>query len=200
MNRRFYFDVEMTVTRGDDVHLVQSKLLHILHGFNRSMDEPGVGVSFPKWFAHLDQKQSTVGTVFRFVGDRTILTIFAVNASLSDLADHEVVDISGIKEVPTDVDEVRFIRDRLLERYRKESDDQSIESFSKYVEAKSLTCQQFGGSVLMKNAWPPAVALKSKQNRKVYPIRVRMESSSEIVSGHFSSYGLSKEGSTVPLF
>lgn len=200
MTRRFYLDVVLNVTRDEDVRLVQSNLMHILHGFNRSMDTPGVGVSFPRWHAHVDVTRSTVGTTFRFVGDRMTLNLFSANAALGDMADHEVIDIHAVQEVPEDVDEVRFVRDRLMERFRKEKEDQSIEAFADYITSRSLTCQQHGGSVMMSNAWPPAVALKSRENRKVYPIRVRMESSPTRTDGTFSSYGLSHDGTTVPFF
>lgn len=151
-----------------------SRIIGILHATFKEFGESPIGTSFPYWQNHTQPSGVSLGKVIRLFGSRPSLLYFSRNAQMDDIANIFEVKMSAILPTPEDVDHVAQIRDRKIERYKK-------------------------------NQWPiskylPYLKCQSKSNRKTFSLFVDMNMSDEKKEGLYSTYGFSKEGSTVPYF
>jgi CRISPR-associated endoribonuclease Cas6/Csy4 subtype I-F len=171
---RYYFDVRI-LGSFKERHIIVSKIMTILHCTINGKDDSTISVGFPFWQEHADESYATVGDVLRFVGDKTDLIMFSRNHSLNELCENDAIEINKIKDVPLDSVEVIYKRNRAIEKHFKYKRNDKILKFKPKFKVKS----------------------SSKDGFTLFIDMIKSESR---VNNGYTTYGLSKNGSTFPLF
>lgn len=181
--KRKYFDIVIKADKEYQAQLM-AELMRQLHGILSGLGEhaPNIALSFPYHQHGLRQDQTQMGHIVRVVGDQLSVLQIHRHGAIGYLAESGFFRIKEIEDVPDDAVEVRFVRDRLKEKYAKVR--------KLYPDVKHET----------DNICYPYVDLRSQSNKKNFKLYVRMEKAESRVDGQYSTYGLSKEGSTVPFF
>lgn len=114
MKARYYFSIRFIPENADN-ELLTGRCISNMHGFlsherNRSFKN-SVGVCFPRW------SEKTVGNEIAFVSPHeSILTGLSYQPYFSMMVNEGLFDISDIKFVPDDVDEVRFVFNKTIQK------------------------------------------------------------------------------------
>lgn len=172
--KRCYFDVNIKGSFKEN-HILVSKIIKILHCTINGNDDNTLSVGFPFYESHNVESFATVGKTLRFVGDRADVLMFSRNHSLNILAELGAMEISKIDDVPDFATEVIYKRNRAIEKHYKNKELHKIKKH--YPKFKVLNNSGQG-----------------------YTFFIEMKKSDVRVDNGFTSYGLSTEGSTFPLF
>lgn len=165
--------IEIEATGRDKI--TSFRLAHdFLHG-HVSGEENELATSFPDYMNN--DVHCQMGNRLRVIGCKNKLNEIVNHAVLARLTSQSMLTVSAIQPVPDNHIHVRFIRDRSLDKAKKK-------------ERETGEKAQF---VRM-----PSIERQSKENKYPHRVFVRKELAIEPVKGSFSSFGLSKDGSTVP--
>ena len=195
----FYQQIRLTPDAEVGLGFLWTKVYTQVHlalaEYNNSANN--IGISFPEYqYNEKKPKDSTIGKVIRvFAKDTDSLAKLDLRKWLKRLEDY--ASLSEITECPTDSDygvftryqpknqsSLRRIARRRIERLQ-ESEQQAMNHISKLKTKKSNY---------------PCILLVSLTNHHEYPLFIKLEKTSESESQDYSTYGLSKNGSTVPIF
>ncbi|MCP1674104.1 hypothetical protein J2T57_001206 [Natronocella acetinitrilica] len=178
MGERFYLDLEPLVPLCS-VEELHRGVIQLLHGMNTNAPaQRRIALAFPGWQHHPGHPQhTTLGRTLRLVGERLSLVLFSRHPIISRMEEGGELRVLPVRPVPEDAAEVRFVRDR-----RRES---RMRRFGK--EAAELPTY-------------PWIRFQSESNRRTFSLSVRMEGADRAVTTQYGTYGLSLEGSTVPMF
>lgn len=114
MEPRYYFSIRF-IPEHTDNELLAGRCVSNMHGFlsherNRSFKNC-VGVCFPRW------SEKTVGNEIVFVSPHeSILTGLSYQPYFSTMVNEGLFDISDIKIVPDDVEEVQFVFNKTIQK------------------------------------------------------------------------------------
>lgn len=177
-----------------DEHLLRSRLFTVLHGVLSRHYDGTVGLSFPEII------ENKLGKVIRAFGTQEVLQHLNHQPALQNLADRGAIQINYILRTPDETGAVRFIRDRSVEkqgryylaRCQKRRQKRGTDK-SEFAKPLSVANQRFNNCL-------PYVQLLSSSNENNFSISIRKQDAVFTQEGTFSSYGLSKKGSTVPWF
>ncbi|MGD1527032.1 type I-F CRISPR-associated endoribonuclease Cas6/Csy4 [Vibrio harveyi] len=175
--KRFYLDLVFR-SHESKQHVMVSKIVSVFHGYMNAETESHVALGFPKWQPHCEFEKTRFGDTVRLVGDRVDLQILSNNAVYNKLADEGLLNISAIKVVPEeDCAEVRFIRNRTIEKM--------------YAQKRAREIKRF----------LPHFSIKGCKGKQLFTMHVGMEKAEERIDGSYTTYGFSKrDGATFPLF
>ena len=179
-----YFDIKLKAKTPYEMGELLNNLYSLLHKKIWEMKNTRIGVSFPEYRQHL-------GSVVRVHGKDTELVNFRTKSWLGELATE--CDFSEIKPTPEAKEFAVFNRvqqtqsNSKLKRFIKRNNPSE-------EEIRSYKAKLFGGSLDL-----PYLELLSTSTNQRHRIYIRRESS-EQKEGTFTTYGLSKDGATVPVF
>ena len=151
-----------------------SQVINVLHGIYKDEGSSPLGVSFPYWQDHTDERKTTLGNVMRLFGDKFHLISFSRNADINTLEESGLVKIRQVKATPEDAVNTVVKRDRCIERYKKNG--WPIKKMLLYIK------------------------YRSRRTKRTFSLFVDTKPAPEEKAGGFSTYGFRKDGSTVPYF
>ena len=169
----YYFEIRSN--EGSKVaSILIAKVVSILHAVTKVDGQSPIGINFPFMQEHKNENVTSFGETMRVFGTKGDLLVFLRNASLSALLEEPDLTVSKIQEVPDDAAFVQTLRDRTVERRKKLKI--KVERYFPYMKLKSLS------------------------NKKKFSLFIKTKTVQEPTPGYFSTYGLSKDGSTTPYF
>jgi CRISPR-associated endonuclease Csy4 len=156
-----------------------------LHSLQTSIGTQQIGISFPLY------QQNRIGNRIRlFCRDESLLTTFC-----REFNELDGVTISDVTVVPRDAGYGRFTRiqvkssNKRLARRKSKRDNidlqAAIDYFSNRTESRCAL---------------PNLLLESKSTAQKFPMFIGFQLCEKSKNDEFTSYGLSKNGSTVPIF
>ena len=181
---RYYFDIKIMSARAQyEAHAAH--FISFVHGLSKGAAElaPRVGLAFPEWQPGHKPHECSIGSHIRVIGDKLSVMQMHRHHKVGEMAESGLFLIGDVEKVPEDAVEVSFVRDRQYEKYSR------LKRKYPDIKHKSLDVSL------------PCILLDSKSSgRRWYPVIVRMERAGGRVDGVFNSYGLCKDGTTVPMF
>ncbi|MCF7360856.1 type I-F CRISPR-associated endoribonuclease Cas6/Csy4 [Vibrio sp. A1-b2] len=114
MGSRYYFSIRYIPEYADN-ELLAGRCISNMHGFlSHERNKPfknSVGICFPLW------NEQTVGSVITFVStNESILTGLSYQPYFSTMMNENLFEISDINVVPEDVEEVRFVFNKTIQK------------------------------------------------------------------------------------
>ena len=194
---KYYQELTLIPDPEIDIYFIWSKLYHKLHlGFVPLLDQTGkmsIGVSFPEY--ECAPKKIKLGSKLRlFASDEQTLKQLDTKQLLSHLSDY--VHCGKIHSVPDKIDGYA-----VYQRVRPKNSIMSLAE--RYAKRHNIT---LGAALAIyqenfkeKRLNLPFVRLKSATSQQVFPLMIRKKYVDCLVTGGFSSYGLSSD-SSVPEF
>lgn len=151
------------------------RLIHDLFHGHVSGDENFLAISYPEY--QCNDLDCRLGNRIRAVGNEKDLVELSENPAVKRLLLQNMIAVGEITTIPDNHINVRFVRDRTLDKAKKlEKETGEKASFIKM----------------------PFFERKSKKNKYAHKVFIRKELSMDPVVGQYSSFGLSKDGTTVP--
>jgi len=144
-----------------------------------------VGLSFPDYGEYL-------GHSIRLHGTAEQLSVFHGKSWLGQHA--LTIHHSDIQPIPTQVSHATFSRVQ---------QNQSASKLRRFISRNQPTDEQiraYKAKMHQSGLQEPFVELKSSSTEQLHRIYIRKEMKDSAQAGSFTSYGLSKDGSTVPVF
>ncbi|MGK0289822.1 MAG: hypothetical protein ACI86H_001269 [bacterium] len=157
-------------------------IYRIFHGCisEKNNTANSLAISFPDYCFEANRKKGncTLGKRLRIFGKIPSLLRFLNNPYIVSLSKAGVVTITDPLKIPEKTYPVCFVRDRRLDRYFRDWRDSDRTMLSEF---------KF-----------PFITLDSSRSNNKFTLRIRQDFVEEYSTGEYSSYGLSKDGSTVP--
>lgn len=179
-----YIDIKLKEKTPFEMGELLNNLYSLLHKKIWEMQNTKIGVSFPEYGQHL-------GSIVRVHGKDTEIANFHAKSWLGELATE--CDFSEIKSTPKTCKYAKFSRiqqpqsNSKLKRFIKRNNPSE-------EEIRSYKAKLFGGALDL-----PYLELLSTSTNQRHRIYIRYEAS-EQKDGSFTTYGLSRDGATVPVF
>ncbi|WP_165741220.1 type I-F CRISPR-associated endoribonuclease Cas6/Csy4, partial [Pseudoalteromonas sp. Z1A6] len=128
--KRYYFTITY-LPKNCDVSLLAGRCIGILHGFMSSREISNIGVCFPKW------NEQTIGNELAFVStDKKQLTNLSQQSYFEMMAHDKLFGLSTILEVPTEQNEVMFIRNQSVAKAFVGEKQRRLKRAKKRAEAR----------------------------------------------------------------
>jgi CRISPR-associated endoribonuclease Cas6/Csy4 subtype I-F len=151
------------------------RLIHDLFHGHVSGDENFLAISYPEY--QCNDLGCRLGNRIRVVGNKKDLIRLSGNLAIKRLLLQNMIAVGEITKIPKNHINVRFIRDRTLDKAKK-------------IEKETGEKAEF--------LKMPFFERKSYKNKYAHKVFIRKELSMDPVFGQYSSFGLSKDGTTVP--
>ncbi|WP_153446846.1 type I-F CRISPR-associated endoribonuclease Cas6/Csy4 [Vibrio algicola] len=185
MTQRYYFIVKFLL-EDVDAGLLAGRCISTLHGFinNNLTGKNQVGVSFPLW------SDDTLGNAVAFVADdKELLIGLSFQPYFSLMKSEELFDLSPVVPVPTDLPEIRFVRNQTIgksflgsKRRRMKRAQSRAETMGKLITPQPNEEREF--------ELFHRVPLTSKSTGEEMMLHVQKQSNVEVVDTNFNAYGL----------
>ncbi|MFY3328500.1 type I-F CRISPR-associated endoribonuclease Cas6/Csy4 [Vibrio fluvialis] len=132
MGSRYYFSIRYVPDYADN-ELLAGRCISNMHGFlSHERNKPfknSIGICFPVW------NEQTVGNVVTFVStNESILTGLSYQPYFSTMVNENLFEISDIKAVPDDTEEVRFVFNKTIQKIFNGSKKRRIKRAMKRAE------------------------------------------------------------------
>ncbi|WP_062569906.1 type I-F CRISPR-associated endoribonuclease Cas6/Csy4 [Pseudoalteromonas arabiensis] len=181
--KRYYFNITY-LPKNCDVNLLAGRCIGILHGFMSSREISNIGVCFPEW------NEQTIGNQIAFVStDKKQLTNLSQQSYFEMMAHDKLFGLSTILEVPTEQNEVMFIRNQSVAKAFVGEKRRRLKRAKKRAEARGEVYNpeyQFEAKAI---GHFHSIPLSSKDNGENFILHIQKIENAESIKNQFNNYG-----------
>ncbi|MCX4030211.1 type I-F CRISPR-associated endoribonuclease Cas6/Csy4 [Endozoicomonas sp. SM1973] len=199
MQLSHYVDVDI-ITPANETGWMMGKVMRQLHGYLSANEINTIGVAFP------ELKNNHPGNQLRIFGDQTALARLIKGSNLLFLQESGGIKLIQCLNTPEVNTFVSYRRSQRADRGSPKGLKKGQERFIQYLKNKGIEPDQ---TILKARAhrWHKEyqaerafLSIGSKSTGQQFQLCIQQTLSSKPTEGYFSSYGLSKSGTTLPYF
>jgi len=182
--KRYYFTITY-LPKNCDVSLLAGRCIGILHGFMSSREISNIGVCFPKW------NEQSIGNEVAFVStDKKQLTNLSQQSYFEMMAHDKLFGLSTILEVPTEQNEVMFIRNQSVAKAFVGEKRRRLKRAKKRAEARGEVYNPEYKFEAKDIGHFHSIPVSSKANGQSYVLHIQKIENAESIKNQFNNYGL----------
>ena len=152
-----------------------------------------IGLCFPEYYMELRGPLNGLGAKLRLIApDEMTLNLLNIKERLNRLQDY--IHLKSILPIPEDTYPVK------VSRYRFQPIEKQAENLSKKVNISFQEALSHCRKYRRKEIFPPFIRMKSLSTDRPFPLVILQEKASVEKKGGYTTYGLSRAGSTVPMW
>jgi len=182
--KRYYFTITY-LPKNCDVSLLAGRCIGILHGFMSSREISNIGVCFPKW------NEQTIGDELAFVStNKKQLTNLSQQSYFEMMAHDKLFGLSKILEVPTEQNEVMFIRNQSVAKAFVGEKQRRLKRAKKRAEARGEVYNPEYKFEAKSIGHFHSIPVSSKGNGESFILHIQKIENAESIKNQFNNYGL----------